>query len=55
MGDLRWDMVSKKNSSSEPCDKMKALLMELEEGRLKEKYRPDINNEEFLSEPFLFK
>lgn len=48
-------MVFKKNSSLEICDKMKVLLMELEEGRFKEKYRLDINNEGFLLEFFFFK
>lgn len=58
MGDLRWDMVLKEiviqGIPTERGQQMRALLAELDKGRLKDKYRPDTGNEDILLQSFFF-
>ena len=46
MRDLRWDMFFKSNSKL--CEEVRGSPAELKKDRLKDKYRPDIDNEEAL-------
>lgn len=43
----------KRNNNSKSYDKISVLVAELEEGRLKDKYRPRVDNEEVLIHNFL--